>query len=82
MTTNDRLSDELVTLMASRDSKESANVLAREVQSSRATLAAIEALHQPRDDGPWPGKECACCLDAWPCLTTRLLHPNPEEDPT
>ena len=92
MTTNDRLTDELVALMASRDSKESANVLAREVQSSRATLAAIEALPTDApDDSEIPiwynadearGYQSGYQSGYIAAMQTvkALLHPNPEED--
>jgi hypothetical protein len=47
--------------------------LAREVQESRKTLAAIDALHHPHTAY---GESfcCHCAATDWPCPTARLLH--------
>ena len=101
MTTNDRLSDDEVwaliheqdTLITLAEITEVA-ALAREVQSSRATLAAIEALLGQEYRYDWRAilakhegittiEDGDAYRKGWTALADgvlALLHPNPEED--
>ena len=77
MTTNDRLSDEQIDFAIRMEPPHSGIARAlREVQSSRATLAAIEA-HVTA----WMADDSITASSV--LLAIRdVLHPNPEEDPT
>lgn len=77
---HDRLSDLVVQAWADLDTRrnaaETAAVkLAREVQESRKTLAAIDALHMPSIGNV---RTCVYCISTWPCTTRRLIHPEEE----
>lgn len=55
-----------------------------EIIRLRNLLDAIAALHQPISN-PYdnePDSLCGHDMYKWPCPTARLLHQNPEENPT